>query len=192
VVAYRPCATPNRQHAPPLAHPSCNPPVQASDHLTVGTPDANSQVPWSTGSVRLATKTGDPSTQADEADVTMRIKITDVRLKQGLGDYAGELQARLTVRLTDRYHGSTLTESGTTEDSPFSVTTPCATTLADSSVGSTCELNTTADAVVPGAIKEGKRTIWELRNVEVYDGGTDGDADTTPNTLFMRQGVFIP
>jgi len=115
-----------------------------------------------------------------------------VRLKQGLGDYAGELQARLTVRLTNRQHGATLTESGTTEDFPFSVTTPCATTPADSGVGSTCELNTTADSLVPGAITEGKRTIWELRNVEVYDGGADGDADTTPNTLFMRQGVFIP
>ncbi len=35
-------------------------------------------------------------------------------------------------------------------------------------------------------------TIWQLGDVEVYDGGADGDVDTTPNTLFMRQGVFAP
>jgi hypothetical protein len=29
--------------------------------------------------------------------------------------------------------------------------------------------------------------------VKVYDGGTDGDAETTAdNTLFMDEGLFIP
>jgi hypothetical protein len=26
----------------------------------------------------------------------------------------------------------------------------------------------------------------------VVDGGPDGDTQTVPNTIFMRQGVFVP
>jgi hypothetical protein len=31
-----------------------------------------------------------------------------------------------------------------------------------------------------------------LGPVEVLDGGTDGDVDSTPNQVFARQGIFIP
>ena len=43
VPAFAECTGPNRTHGPPLASPSCNPPAQSSDHLTVGAPDANGQ-----------------------------------------------------------------------------------------------------------------------------------------------------
>ena len=40
---------------------------------------------------------------------------------------------------------------------------------------------------------EGRRAIWQLGRVEVYDGGPDGDANTPAgDTLFATQGVFIP
>ena len=40
---------------------------------------------------------------------------------------------------------------------------------------------------------EGQRAVWELGQVQVYDGGADGDADTTgDNTLFAVQGTFTP
>ena len=39
---------------------------------------------------------------------------------------------------------------------------------------------------------EGKRSIWELGQVQVYDGGSDGVAATRRNTLFALQGVFVP
>jgi hypothetical protein len=45
---------------------------------------------------------------------------------------------------------------------------------------------------MPGAIKEGRRSIWQLGQVVVYDGGLDGDTATAPNTVFARQGIFIP
>ena len=48
VPAYRACAAPNREHGPPLAFGSCNPPVLRSDYLTVGTPDANGNA-WQLG-----------------------------------------------------------------------------------------------------------------------------------------------
>jgi hypothetical protein len=28
--------------------------------------------------------------------------------------------------------------------------------------------------------------------VQLYDGGADGDASTTPNTLFADEGYFVP
>ena len=39
---------------------------------------------------------------------------------------------------------------------------------------------------------EGLRAIWQLGPVEVLDGGADGSASTTPNTPFLRQGIFVP
>ncbi len=80
----------------------------------------------------------------------------------------------------------------TAQDTPFRVTVPCAAT-ASTTIGSTCSVNTTADAVLgSGAIKEGRRSIWQLGQVRVYDGGPDGVASTQDNTLFAVQGVFAP
>ena len=68
---------------------------------------------------------------------------------------------------------------------------PCQAT-ASTTVGSTCSLTTTADAIAPGMVLEGKRSVWELGTVRVQDGGSDGVASTGPNTTFLRQGVFVP
>jgi hypothetical protein len=39
----------------------------------------------------------------------------------------------------------------------------------------------------------GGRAIWELGQVQVLDGGADGLASTPgDNTVFERQGVFVP
>src|SRR5690242_20853895 len=56
VPAFKACGTPNRTHGAPLAFPSCNPPVQASSYLTVGTPDANGAPSNSIGSILLKVK----------------------------------------------------------------------------------------------------------------------------------------
>jgi len=45
---------------------------------------------------------------------------------------------------------------------------------------------------VPGAIREGKRSIWQMGQIQVSDGGADGQVGTTPNTTFARQGIFVP
>ena len=62
----------------------------------------------------------------------------------------------------------------------------------DPSIGSTCALTTTIDTFVPGAIKEGVRAIWEFGQFTVEDGGPDDDTGTAPNTVFARQGIFVP
>ena len=175
VPAYQQCTTPNREHGPPLAFPSCAPPQQSSQALTVGTPDANGQPAASVGSLRLAALPGAPGEPGDGADVTVTVSITDVREQVGLGDYEGELTARLSARLTDR------DGPATTEDFPFDVATPCAATAG--AEGATCSAATSFDAIVPGSVVEGSRAIWQLEAVEVLDGAGDP---------FARQGIFIP
>ena len=191
VPAYGACAAPDRMHGPPLAHPSCSATTPLSAQLTVGTPDANGRAAEFVGSVRLGVRPGDPATGADEADVALRVKATDVWRAASLDDYAGELQASLTLRITDRLHGPSTAESGTTQDTPFRFAVPCVATPGDPA-GGTCDAVTSADAVVPGAVVEGRRAIWALGPLQVYDGGADGVASTQPNTLFATEGVFVP
>ena len=59
-------------------------------------------------------------------------------------------------------------------------------------MGSTCALNTTLDAITPGAVPELKRSVWQLDRIRVFDGGADGDVSTGPDTLFAVQGIFVP
>jgi hypothetical protein len=142
------------------------------------------------GSARFDVQVGDPATAADEADVGLSVSLTDVRNTDDLSDYTGELQLAPLVRITDRFNGPSQSEPATTQDSLFEVTVPCAATGGDA--GGTCSLSTSFDAVRPGAVPEGMRAIWALDTIELRDGGADGLVSTGPNTLFARQGIFIP
>ena len=45
----------------------------------------------------------------------------------------------------------------------------------------------------PGAVPEGRRSIWEMGKVQVMDGGADGLMSTsTGNSLFLTQGILSP
>jgi hypothetical protein len=191
VPAYEACTSANRTHGPPLAFPSCNPPKQTSHSLTVGTIDANGKAAKSVGVARYDVVVGNPSTPADEADVALTVQITDVRNQSDLTDYTGELEASSTLRITDRANGASGTESGTVEDIRLPATVPCSATSGPDE-GGECSLSTTLEALTPGIAVEGKRAIWQLGRVEVYDGGSDGVASTAGNTLFALQGVFVP
>jgi hypothetical protein len=182
VNGFASCLAPNRTHGAPLASPSCAPPAPASSQLTFGTPDANG---------RAANGTGFVTFKALSADVRVVARLTDVRRRSDLSDYTGEVSIVNSVRLTDIGSGATQDERATVSDFTLPVTMPCVATP-DTTVGGACDLDTTLDAVVPGAIRQGARAVWELRQAEVTDGGSDGDVDTAPNTVFARQGVFAP
>jgi glucose/arabinose dehydrogenase len=191
VPAFTPCTAANRMHGAPLAYGSCAPPAQSSSALTVGTFDANGKDASSIGMVRIAAVVGIPSTTQDEADVALALNVTDVRRRADLSDYTGQLSVRLDVRITDTDNGAGSSPAGTMTDLPYSATAACAAT-ADTATGATCSLATTVDALTPGAIKEKKRSIWQLGAVQVLDGGADGVVSTTPNSVFLDQGVFVP
>jgi hypothetical protein len=192
VPAFAACTSPNRSHGAPLSFPSCAPPVQSSATLTVGTDDANGNGQRSIGSVTLKAIPGDPATEIDDADVTIRLSITDVRVADTLADYTGELQGRISIRLTDNGRSAPITNPPQTiQDFPLSFTAPCAATDL-TTIGARCEVATAADALIPGMVREDHRNVWELGQVQVYDGGPDGDAETEDNTVFARQGIFVP
>jgi hypothetical protein len=193
VLAYEPCTTPNREHGPPLAFQSCSPPAKSSQYLTVGTADSNGQPVKFKSHVVLSTIVGNPATPADDADVALQAEIVDVRRSSDLQDYAGELLLNVPWQIVDRDTdalggGST---HGTTREVRITYPIVC-TPTADTTVGSTCSLNTTIDAGGGSFVKEGRRTIWQLGQVQVFDGGPDGDVQTDDNTLFAVQGVFVP
>ena len=191
VPAYKQCTAPNRTHGPPLDSGSCNPPVLESSQLTVGSPDvAGNGQPANASGFANYKVLGVPG-GADDSDVQFTFEFTDVRRQGTLADYTGELQATTVARITDRV-GGPATEPATVMDLEFPVTVPCTATGGTASVGATCAVTTSFDAVVSGAIPEGKRSIWQLDRVRVNDGGADGLAGTTPNTLFAVQGVFVP
>ena len=198
VPSYKACAAPNRTHGTPLAFPSCNPPVQQSNFLTVGSPDANGAGAQSEGSILLSVKSTSPE------DVLIKANITDVRCLPATSatvcnsanaadgpDYSGQLQGTAQIRISDHYNGPTLTEAATVVDIPFPVGATCANTAA-TNIGGTCSANTSANAVVPGSVKDAQRGVIEINQLQILDGGADGNTSTLDNTIFGVQGIFIP
>ena len=204
VPSFNACASPNRQHGPPLAFPSCNPPVATSNSVTVGTEETNGAGDNSVGNFKLKVQGGVPGPPED-SDVLVTGSITDVRCKGATTacgsangadgpDYNGGLQGSSTLRITDRW--SAVSSGGgpdpsTVVDIPFPFPFACVAT-ADTTVGSTCSSNTSMNAVVPLAIRDGKRSVFAWGQFVISDGGPDGSTSTTPNTNFMREGVFVP
>jgi hypothetical protein len=198
VPAFKACTAPNRTHGAPLAFPSCNPPVQASNFLTIGSPDANGAGANAVGFVLVKVKVTSPE------DVLITASGTDVRCLPATAatvcnsanaadgpDYSGQVQGNSTIRISDHYNGAGLNEAATVVDIPFPVNGQCANT-ALTSIGGTCSVNTTANAVVVGAVKDNQRGVVEISQVPINDGGADGQIATADNTLFSVQGIFIP
>jgi hypothetical protein len=199
-IAYEECGddeTPNRSHGPALEAPSCEPATRSSQHLTVGTFDANRQPVQSVAFVRLTTLPGTPPISEDDADVRLQLSATDVRNALTLSDYTGEVQASVALRITDRSSsggsvGEPYDDAATVTDLPLSFTGACVATPPPDRIGASCSASTTADAVTPGVVVEGARSNWGLGPIRLFDGGADGLVSTADNTLFARQGIFIP
>jgi hypothetical protein len=201
VPAYAACASPNRQHGPPLVFPSCNPPAQTSNSLTVGTPDANGAAARSIGSITVRVV---PHMCCPPQDVVVSASITDVRCKAGTtacgnantaggADYTGELEIDSTIRITDHWNSEDPgggTDAATVVDIPFPVPLSC-TSTSDASIGATCTITSSPVAVVPES-SHPPRAVVEMSQFRVFDGGADGQNHTDPNTLFAVQGLFIP
>jgi dipeptidyl aminopeptidase/acylaminoacyl peptidase len=194
VPAYTACTAPNRAHGTPLASPSCFPPALISNELTVGTFDVNGKNSSSTGFVKYNVVAGDPGTPTiDEADVRLTIQVRDVWTRATMTEYDGELNLNTSIRRTDKENTPQPGGNGaaTVAFHVLYASIPCTPTAA--APGATCNLTTTFDALYPGIVREGKRAIWGLGQVQIQDGGADHDANTVgDNALFMVQGVFVP
>ena len=190
---------PQPPHGPPLAFASCNPPELRSDYLTMGSPDANGAVANSVGSVRFAVfANGNPSTPADEADVNVVVQPhRRAQAAPTCPTTPASCRPTSVVRVTDtrqrRAPGRRLRSRDgerplVPDDRPVHARDRRAPRWA-----ATCASTTTFDAVLPGAIKEGDRSIWQLgAGAGLRRRRGRPVLATSPNTLFARQGVFVP
>jgi hypothetical protein len=227
VIAFQGCHAPdrppNRQHSGALSEGSCNPALQEvapppATHvgsLTVGTFDANGFAPRFGGSVKFTvclngtTVTGACSTpsgmtvpdvriESNSSDI--RCRITNAACPGGFGsDYTGKVALRVGLRITDRYNGTLNNDPGTTDLESFKVPIQCVST-ADTTVGSDCDILTSANTVFPGSVPGGKRSNWAVAQVQLRDAGPNGtgynncppgcgDGD---EVTFAGQGIFVP
>jgi hypothetical protein len=199
VPGFNRCTSGNRTHGSPLSYPSCALPQQSSSVLTIGSPDANGAKANFTGVVHFTAIGGNASTETDEADVRVQVTLNDIRNKPSLSDYVGRLLVRSGLQITDNSNAPETPEPGTVQTINYQVPVDCVAT-SSSSIGGSCSLNTTADAIVPGTVIEGRRSVWELGQVEVRDAGPNGTgyANCPPvcgdgdETTFLREGVFVP
>jgi hypothetical protein len=206
VPAYAGCAAPDRTHGPPLAFASCNPPAQTSAQATLGTPDAFGGAANSVSYLLVRALICQGHCHPGDDDIRIDSALNDVRCvptgarcgnvnASGPADYSGELRFSLTFRLTDHWNATAPgggTDAATVQDFAIEHSWACVQNGL-TSIGSTCNLTTSLGAINPLAVLDGKRTIWELHAVRIYDGGADGDGDTTAdNTVFARPGIFVP
>ena len=105
---------------------SCNPPVQTSPLLTIGTPDANGQ-PASSNNNFVRLQDAGCAGGADDSDVQVTASFTDVRNTSDLSDYSGELQVVVDLNITDRDPLNSL--SSTIAPLPLNATIPCTPTV---------------------------------------------------------------
>ena len=145
--------------------------------------------------MRLVVQPGNPSTPANEADAYYEINMADVRNKSDLSDYTGDLKLDAALQITDKNNPDP--EGGSPNATGVQTELPGGRALhldsADTTVGSTCSIATTANTISPGAVVEAKRAIWETGQVRVFDGGADGNPGTSDGDgLFLVQGIFIP
>ena len=218
VPAFAACAAANAQHGDPLALPACAPPSEASSYLTLNAPDR--PAPFNTaangtGSVILKAACLTPGTtvetgeslpcpaSGEQADVKITSSLTGVRCvsvsggcASAGGTYDGKVLGLMNLRMTDRLNGPAQTKAGTASDYPFTWGAQC--------TGGVCSTTTSADAVLPGLVLEQRRTVWQLGQLQVLDGGPDGDlaaagsgcppacAGNDGEAPFLQQGFFTP
>jgi hypothetical protein len=215
VPSFLECTSPNGSHGAPLASGSCSA-AQSSVFLTLNSPDRTP--PYNTAAAATASMTmrlyctdasPPPCTvlAGDQQDVAIELKTTDTRCVAATGGctvaggtYSGKLLVTTSSRITDRLNGAAQQSPGTVADYPFTFGAQC--------VSGDCNLSSSFDAVIPGLVREQKRAVWELGEIEVLDGGSDGELIAAPSpasgvcppacarngdeTVFLRQGLLAP
>jgi hypothetical protein len=153
--------------------------------------------------MKLTTVPDGPTT-SDDTDVQVNFSVTDVRCLSSTSypcvepnanpgyDYVGYLNPVVTLRVTDRYNlpSPAGRDPGTAVDSPLLFSVVCTPTVS-TSIGSTCSTSTTLNAVYPGIARKNRRSVWEIAETRVLDGGAGG-VKGFGGTVFLRQGIFVP
>jgi hypothetical protein len=191
VPAFRQCGTggnpANSKHAPSLAVDSCNPPRPGSALAAFGAAS------W--GSAVFTTIAGDDDpTNGNQANFGIGTTLADIQAIAG-GDYdpnpaGADLTEVTRVRITDRANGyGGLPATATEYD--LRIPLNCAPT-ADPSLGSTCNVGTSANALFAGFVVEQRQTVVQAFRVRVDDAGNNGVPGDSDDRIFSTQGIFAP
>jgi len=112
------------------------------------------------------------------------------------------------IRVTDHYNcnpsapigdpnacpasASTSTRPATMVDILFPVPVDCIANPEGTISGSNCGTNTTANALVPGSVINGKQAVIEVGEVQTVDSGPNGSRGDSDDEVFATQGIFLP
>jgi hypothetical protein len=112
------------------------------------------------------------------------------------------------IRVTDHYNcdpgapvgdpnhcpasASTSTRPATLIDILFPVPVDCIANPEATITGSNCGVNTTANALVPGSVINGKQAVVEIGEVQDMDSGPNGARGDSDDQVFATQGIFLP
>jgi len=87
---------------------------------------------------------------------------------------------------------TTSTRAATMVDINFPIPVDCLPT-SSTSLGSVCGTNTTANALSPGAVLDGKKSVIEIGEIIAVDSGPDGNPGSgSDNQIVATQGLFAP
>ena len=168
------------------ASASCNPAGGAtSSQATIGTPDANGGGANFVGLRPLRGRSSGRPGCAEDSDVTITSSLHDVRCRPagascgaanaaGPADYTGELRATVALRMTDRWNGGRGRWRHGCGHRPERLAGPELPVRPDrlhERSARPARSRTSANAIVPGLVLDTKRAIWQLDQVQVYDGG---------------------
>jgi len=116
----------------------------------------------------------------------------------GTGNFAGH-----AIRVSDHYNCNltglpacpatpSSNYAATMTDLQFPVPVDCIVTTTPPGEGSTCGVNTTANALVPGSVIANQSAVVEVGEVILVDAGPDGIRGNSGDQTFAAQGVFLP
>ena len=124
---------------------------------SIGSGDGSPAFARGAGFVRMDVLIGNFPPQ--DADIVFGLRLTNVMRVSDLSEYTGSLRAELTVRRTDRDGVGGSTSTSTSVDFPYGFNAQCTSTPGSTLDASTCDALTSANAMVPGSVRDGLRAI---------------------------------
>jgi len=208
-IAMKACDSANfsANHDPPISLGTCTPRPE-SRNLTVGDPLVNGKAANFTGYMDMKSIAGDAQMDISLEDVRCAAYLSlNHKSRHGtcaeskpFADYTFELGFQVSLRITDRSSAGaagtlqdgvlTLPADYPLPDQPGPIT--CSAT-ASTTVGSTCSMSTTLNAIVPGLIVAGKRASLEFLGARVLQSGNEPLLGSPfSDSAFAVPGTFYP
>jgi hypothetical protein len=188
-------------HAPPLALSSCLPPA-----FLPGTAAALGAAPGSDSGVKLTAMQDDPATAVDEGDILVESHLKGVICLAAVPGCPGfgapylpvpgpapDVTIRFKMRFNDHLNcagggcGPPFAMSGTASDFTMVVPSDCT----PAPPAASCDVVTSIDSVIPGAIVGGSAEEAQIFRIRIGDAGADSILGNADDKEFAMQGLVV-